>query len=207
MVRIRFATDGDRAGIFGVHESAFGKQQGPEIVDLVSGLLGDRTAMPVFSLVAEIGGRVVGHVLFTAVRLQSGPQSISAQILAPLAVSKEHQGEGIGGSLINEGLKQLAASGVELVFVLGDPDYYRKFGFRPAKVLGYEAPYPNTRRARGCVDGSGIEGGHPRRGAGKDSVRQDTRSTSALARMMPANAYFRAGQYVLSVRQIRAGSS
>ena len=142
MVRIRFATDGDRAGIFGVHESAFGKQQGPEIVDLVSGLLGDRTAMPVFSLVAEIGGRVVGHVLFTAVRLQSGPQSISAQILAPLAVSKEHQGEGIGGSLINEGLKQLAASGVELVFVLGDPDYYRKFGFRPAKVLGYEAPYP-----------------------------------------------------------------
>jgi len=142
VVRIRFATGGDRAEILGVHQSAFGKKQGPEIVDLVSGLLGDKTAPPLFSLVAEVGGRVVGHVLFTAVRLQSSRQSISAQILAPLAVSKEHQGEGIGGSLINEGLKQLAASGVELVFVLGHPDYYRKFGFEPAGVLGYEAPYP-----------------------------------------------------------------
>lgn len=142
VLRIRSATDADRAEILGVHKSAFGKEQGPEIVELVSGLLGDKTAMPLFSLVAEIGGRVVGHVLFTAVRLQSSRQSISAQILAPLAVSKEHQGEGIGGLLINEGLKQLAASGVELVFVLGRPDYYRKFGFRPAGVLGYEAPYP-----------------------------------------------------------------
>lgn len=139
---IRSATDADRAGILGVHESAFGKEQGPEIVELVSGLLCDKSAMPLFSLVAEICGRVVGHVLFTAVRLQSGRQSISAQILAPLAVSKEHQGEGIGGSLINEGLKRLAASGVGLVFVLGRPDYYRKFGFGPAGVLGYEAPYP-----------------------------------------------------------------
>jgi len=98
--------------------------------------------MPLFSLVAEIDGRVVGHALFTAVRLQSDRQSVSGQILAPLAVSKEHQGKGIGGSLIAEGLKHLAASGVELVFVLGHPDYYRKFGFRPARVLGYEAPYP-----------------------------------------------------------------
>jgi predicted N-acetyltransferase YhbS len=142
VVRIRCATDADRAEILGVHESAFGKEQGPEIVDLVSGLLGDKTAMPLLSLVAEIGGRVVGHVLFTTVRLESGRQSVSAQILAPLAVSREHQGQGIGGSLITEGLKQLAASGVELVFVLGHPEYYRKFGFRPAGVLGYKAPYP-----------------------------------------------------------------
>jgi predicted N-acetyltransferase YhbS len=141
-VRIRSATDADRAGILGVHESAFGKEQGPGIVDLVSGLLGDRTAMPLFSLVAEIDGRVVGHALFTAVRLQSDRQSVSGQILAPLAASKGHQGEGVGGSLVDEGLKHLAASGVELVFVLGHPDYYRKFWFRPARVLGYEAPYP-----------------------------------------------------------------
>lgn len=141
MVRIRCATDADRAEICGVHETAFGKEQGPEIVALVCGLLGDKTAMPLFSFVAEIGGRVVGHILFSAVRLQSSRQCVSAQILAPLAVSKQHQGEGVGGSLINEGLKQLAASGVELVFVLGHPDSYTKFGFRPAGVLGYEAPY------------------------------------------------------------------
>lgn len=140
-MRIRCATDADRAEIFGVHERAFGKEQGSEIVDLVSGLLSDETAMPLFSLVAELGGRIVGHVLFTAVRLQSSGQCISAQILAPLAVSKEHQGEGVGATLINAGLKQLATSGVELVFVLGHPHYYSKFGFRPAGALGYEAPY------------------------------------------------------------------
>jgi len=141
MTIIRCATDSDRTAILGVHENAFGKEQGPEIVDLVTGLLSDQTAEPRFSFVAEIGGRIVGHILFTAVRLRSSGQRISAQILAPLAVSKEHQGKGVGGLLINEGLKQLTASGFELVFVLGHPDYYPKFGFKPAGVLGYEAPY------------------------------------------------------------------
>lgn len=141
MIKIRCATDSDRAEILGVHGDAFGKEQGPEIVDLVTGLLSDKTAEPRFSFVAENGGRIVGHILFTAIRLQSNGPGISAQILAPLAVSKEHQGKGVGGLLINEGLKQLTASGFELVFVLGHPDYYPKFGFKPAGILGYEAPY------------------------------------------------------------------
>lgn len=140
-VKIRFSTDADRAAIFGVHNSAFGAAQGSEIVELVSGLLNDKTAIPVFSLVAETDERVVGHILFSTVRIQSGCHAACALILAPLAVSKEHQGRGIGSLLIKEGLKELAASGVGLVFVLGDPNFYRKFGFRPAGVLGYEAPY------------------------------------------------------------------
>jgi len=142
MVKIRYATDADRAEIFGVHESAFGAEQGPEIVELVSGLLTDNTAKPLYSLVAEIDGRIAGHVLFTAVRLQPSRPSITAQILAPLGVSQEYQGKGIGGSLIKVGLNQLAAFGIGLVFVLGHPGYYPKFGFKPAGALGYEAPYP-----------------------------------------------------------------
>jgi predicted N-acetyltransferase YhbS len=141
VVKIRSATDADRAAIIGVHENAFGEAQGMEIVELVSGLLDDKTAIPLFSLVAEVGERVVGHILFTSVRIQSSRHSVSAQILAPMAVLKEHQRGGIGGLLIKEGLKKLAASGVELVFVLGHPDLYRRFGFRPAGVLGYQAPY------------------------------------------------------------------
>jgi predicted N-acetyltransferase YhbS len=57
-------------------------------------------------------------------------------------VSGPHRGGGIGGALIGEGLKRLAESGVGLVFVLGHPGYYAKFGFRPAGALGLEAPYP-----------------------------------------------------------------
>lgn len=141
MIKIRSATAIDRAEILGVHADAFGKAQGPEIVELVAGLLDDKTAEPRYSFVAEIGGQIVGHILFTALRLQPGTQDVSAQILAPLAVLKAHQGKGVGGRLINAGLTQLAASGVELVFVLGHPGYYPKFGFEPAGRLGYEAPY------------------------------------------------------------------
>lgn len=48
----------------------------------------------------------------------------------------------LGGQLIKEGLSQLKKSGVDLVFVLGHPDYYPRYGFITAGVLGYEAPYP-----------------------------------------------------------------
>jgi len=122
--------------------SAFGEEQGQAIVGLVCGLLGDETARPLLSLVAEMEGRIIGHILFSSARLQSKGQSVPAQILAPLAVAKDHQGEGVGGALINEGLRQLEASEIGLIFVLGHPGYYPRFGFRPAGTLGFEAPYP-----------------------------------------------------------------
>lgn len=142
MVNVRFATTDDRAAVRTVHEAAFGLTEGPEIVALVEGLLGDATARPLHSLVAEVDGRVVGHVLFTAVTMQPGDQETAAQILAPLAVLPEVQGQGVGGALVRAGLRLLAAAGVALVFVLGYPDYYSRFGFRPARALGLAAPYP-----------------------------------------------------------------
>jgi len=121
--------------------SAFGQRQGQEIVELVNDLLEDETAKPLLSLVAEKDGKLAGHILFTTARLQSENQELSIRILAPLAVSSDAQGEGIGGVLIREGLKQLAESGVDLVFVLGHPRYYPRFGFQTAGILGFEAPY------------------------------------------------------------------
>lgn len=142
ILMIRRTTDSDRAAIRDIHMSAFGKAQGQEIVELVNGLLGDETAKPLLSLVAEINEKIIGHILFTRAILQPGDQDVSVRILAPLAVSRELQGKGIGGSLIMEGLKQLAESGVDLVFVLGHPSYYPMYGFRPAGAFGFEAPFP-----------------------------------------------------------------
>ena len=139
---VRLSTGADLPAVRGVHLSAFGAEQGPEIAELACGLLDDETARPLLSLVAEIDGETVGHVLFTAVELQPGNQAVSARILAPLAVSAGRQRGGIGGALIEQGLRRLAESGVGLVFVLGDPRYYGKFGFRPAGAVGFEAPYP-----------------------------------------------------------------
>jgi predicted N-acetyltransferase YhbS len=122
--------------------SAFGQRQGQEIVELVHDLMDDETARPLLSLVAETDGKLVGHILFTTARLQPEDQEASVRILAPLAVSSDAQGEGVGGALIREGLRQLAESGVDLVFVLGHPGYYPKFGFQTASLSGFDAPHP-----------------------------------------------------------------
>lgn len=142
ILKIRHSTESDRTAIDNIHTSAFGQQQGPEIVELVNDLLDDETAKPLLSLVAETDGKLVGHILFTVARLLPEDQELSIRILAPLAVLDDFQGKGIGGVLIEEGLKELAESGVDLVFVLGHPGYYPKFGFQTAGLLGFQAPYP-----------------------------------------------------------------
>jgi putative acetyltransferase len=67
---------------------------------------------------------------------------LSVSILAPLAVIPSAQKKGVGGKLIEHGLEVLEKSGVDLVFVLGHPEYYPRHGFTPAGKLGFEAPYP-----------------------------------------------------------------
>ena len=137
---IRHSSEQDRTAISHIHETAFA-EQGREIADLVNGLLADETARPLLSLVAETGGRPVGHVIFSRATLLPENQEISARILAPLAVLPEFQRKGVGGLLINEGFRQLKASGVQLVFVLGHPGYYMKHGFQAAGPVGLAAPH------------------------------------------------------------------
>ena len=123
-MEIRRATASDNADILNIHTQAFGDKKGPEIADLVSGLLVDKTALPLLSLVAVDNAKIIGHILFTKAEVTQTTESVSAQILAPLAILPESQRKGVGARLIQEGLHQLKDSGVELVFVLGHPDYY-----------------------------------------------------------------------------------
>lgn len=141
-MKIRESNEADKLGIETVHIQAFGKNEGPEIAGLVNDLLKDETAFPLLSLVAIVSGKIVGHVLYTNAEVTQTTESVSAQLLAPLGVLPEAQNQGIGAQLINEGTKRLNKSGVELVFVLGHPKYYPRYGFRTAGIIGYEAPYP-----------------------------------------------------------------
>lgn len=140
-MEIRQSCKSDRPEIENIHIKAFGEQKGPEIADLVRGLLDDNTAIPILSLVAIENEKIIGHILFTKVKIIQTTEPVTAQILAPLAVLPDFQGKGVGNKLIQEGLNQLKQSGVELVFVLGHADYYPRSGFTPAGILGYEAPY------------------------------------------------------------------
>ncbi len=142
VLEVRPTTDADLESIARIHGDAFGPEEGPVIVDLVRELLRDETALPRLSILAESEGRPTGHVLFTAVRLDGPGERPVARILSPVAVLPELQGQGVGARLIERGLAILEDRGVDLVFVLGDPAYYARFGFQPAGSLGFEAPYP-----------------------------------------------------------------
>ncbi|MBC2698898.1 MAG: N-acetyltransferase [ANME-2 cluster archaeon] len=140
-MQIRPTKESDLHDVLLVEKAAFGTEEGKEIADLVNDLLVDPSAMPILSLIAIKDYQAIGHILFTKAIIDSN-LSISAVILAPLAVIPAAQSQGVGGQLINEGLKCLSESGVDLVFVLGHPDYYPRHGFKPASILGFDAPYP-----------------------------------------------------------------
>ncbi len=141
-LQIDIASEADHQAIADVTAAAFGEAHGQELVELVSALASDPSGQPSLSLVATRDHNVVGHVLFTKVRIAHASRETRAAILAPLSVHPEYQDQGIGGQVIQEGLRQLQAAGVELVFVLGHPGYYPKHGFSPAGAEGLDAPYP-----------------------------------------------------------------
>lgn len=139
MLHIREAVATDLDDVLSVERSAFGHE---EEAQLVKDLLEDPSAQPVLSLLAFQKDRAVGHILFTTARLSGTKEATPIVILAPLAVVPDAQQQGIGGKLIEQGLALLTQSGVDLVFVLGHPEYYPRHGFKPAGHLGFEAPYP-----------------------------------------------------------------
>jgi len=88
------------------------------------------------SLVAEVDGRVVGHIAFSPVTISDG--SIGWYGLGPVSVLPEYQKQGIGESLVNEGLSLLKAMGGKGCALVGDPAYYKRFGFRNIPDLVHE---------------------------------------------------------------------
>lgn len=143
-MRIQTSQDSNIESILAVHKLAFGvDKQGPEVAQLTEDLLRDPTALPRYSFIAEQDNQIVGHILFTQARLASDKShAIQAQILAPLAVHPEYQRRGIGQLLIQAGLEKLKSEGIDLVFVLGHPEYYPKAGFEVAAHYKLHAPYP-----------------------------------------------------------------
>jgi putative acetyltransferase len=138
-VRIVEASVSDLDAVLSVERAAFGDE---EVVTLVCDLAEDPSARPWLSLLAWDGVRPMGHIMFTAARLDGAFHETVVSILAPLAVVPDAQRKGVGGSLIASGVERLRESGVELVFVLGHPEYYPRHEFVPALPSGFQAPYP-----------------------------------------------------------------
>jgi putative acetyltransferase len=139
IVRIVEASAADADAVLSVERAAFARE---DEAALVAALLQDPTAQPSLSLLAFWDNKPVGHVLFTYAVLAGASRQAPASILAPLAVVPEFQRQGVGRALIEHGASLLAASGMQLLFVLGHPAYYTRCGFTPAVPYGLRAPYP-----------------------------------------------------------------
>lgn len=94
------------------------------------------------SLVAEVDGRVVGHIAFSPVTLSDG--TLHWYGLGPVSVLPGYQRQGIGKALIREGLARLKALNARGVCLVGHPDYYRKFGFGNVPGLVLEGVPPEV---------------------------------------------------------------
>lgn len=132
-VRIRPEAPEDREAIFAVHLAAFGQEPEARLVDLLRQIPGYGP-----SLVAEVEGSVVGHVLFSRAEIDClDGERREVSNLAPVGVLPDHQRKGIGGRLIEAALAEIEIP----VIVLGHEDYYPRFGFEPAVAHGIEWPY------------------------------------------------------------------
>jgi putative acetyltransferase len=136
MMSIRAATPRDRQAIRAVEEHAFGQKAEAGLVDA---LIDNGDA--VLELVAEEEGAIVGHILFSRLYVQNGAKTHPAVALAPLAVEPAFHGTGIGGALVREAHIRLKAAGETLAIVLGEPEYYGRFGYAHARAAGFASEY------------------------------------------------------------------
>jgi len=130
-VRIRGETPGDIRPIHDLVTAAFGRDEESRLVDR---LRADGDAA--ISLVACEGDELVGHILFSPMRAP-----FRALGLAPVSVLPRRQRSGIGSALIRAGLARAEAERWQGVFVLGEPAFYRRFGFDPDLAAGFDCPY------------------------------------------------------------------
>jgi putative acetyltransferase len=121
----------DAPRVFAVQRAAFGREAEARLVDALR-----RTVQPRLSLVAEAEGELVGHVFLSPVTIEGAAGAPACAGLAPLGVLPARQGCGAGSALVREGLARAPARGWRAVFLLGDPAYYARFGFRLAAPRG-----------------------------------------------------------------------
>jgi len=136
MPTIRREQPGDEAQIYDVNLRAFGRKAEPEVVDML------RISCPEgVSLVAEAGGKIVGHILFTPAVIEGDGCCVTGTGLAPLAIVPEYQRHGVGSALVAAGLEAMRQAGQPFVVLVGHPGYYPRFGFVRASQYGIRPEY------------------------------------------------------------------
>lgn len=133
---IRIETPADIPAVRAVNEAAFPTAAEAALVDALR-----ENGKFVLSLVADLDGEVVGHILFTDIVMEPGGTDARMLGLGPMAVRPEVQGRGIGSALVRRGLEDCCELGYRGVVVLGHPGFYSRLGFVPAGRHGIASTY------------------------------------------------------------------
>jgi putative acetyltransferase len=136
---IRSEAPDDAAGIATLLTDAFSRKYEAE---LVAAIRNSGPFDPELSLVCVENEVIVGYVLFSPVVIRSAENDETpALALAPVAVLSAFRNQGIGTALIEEGIHRSYKKGVKIIVVLGEPGYYRRFRFEPAKDYQIKPPW------------------------------------------------------------------
>lgn len=127
-ILIRKEEEKDYKNIYEVNKLAFGQENESKLVEKIRK---SNNFIPDLSLVADINNRIVGHILFSKIKI-IGSSIFETIALAPMAVIPEFQRQGVGSELINRGMEKAKELGFNSIIVLGHKDYYPKFGFKRA---------------------------------------------------------------------------
>jgi putative acetyltransferase len=158
-VAIRAATGGDVAAIDALLRRAF---PAPDEALLVQRLCIDGDM--VLTLIAddEDTGELAGMVAFSRMDVEIAGKAIASVALAPVAVAAHYRRQGVAEALVQAGLTHLGDAGAMLCFVLGDPDYYARFGFSADWARGFASPYAGDYLMavplQGCAMPCGVRG-------------------------------------------------
>ena len=158
---IRPETDGDREGIAGLLLAAFPTSFEARLVKQLR-----KDGDVVFSLVAVEASDVIGHALFSRLRAPNAALS-----LAPVAVATSRRRRGIAAAMIEAGLERARAEWWAAVVVLGDPSYYRRFGFGREAVRRMSCRYAGPGLMGLGLSGAGLEGPRIEHASAFSSIR------------------------------------
>lgn len=137
-MKIRKETKEEFAQIFNFVESVFqtAKVSNGLEQDFVNQLRSSSNYIPELALVAKENDKIIGHIMLTKTYIIIGGSKFEALLLAPLSVAFEHRNTGVGTKLIHESFELAKAMGYTAVFLIGDPAYYHRFGFKSSVEFG-----------------------------------------------------------------------
>ena len=134
---IRSATAADRADIRRVVVTAFG-DEGSQVSAMLDAL--EASGHVRASIVAEVDGRVAGHVMLSHSWLDARARLVDVIVLSPLSVAPPQQGGGLGTALLAAAVAEARRLGAPAVFLEGDPTFYSARGWEPGAAHGFTPP-------------------------------------------------------------------